>query len=296
PAKRESQALRITILLLSGVLALFGSIATHMGGAGPLACLVVSFVAALKWRQNDEQMNDEIQSRLKTLWLIFQPFLFALIGTEVKVADMRADAIGWALITLAVGLTLRTVSSICVVFGAKLTLKEKLFIGLSWLPKATVQAAIGPIALDMARDKADPRLIEMANLVLTIAVLSILITAPVGAIAIAIMGPKFNDRVVWLSDTGPEFGCVKWLGKLPDVGPDWMAGVDFVNPIGEGTGLHNEHRLFYAPLNHASLVPVLGLMKADDYLCPNNPFNGDLFTDSDAHVVTHLRRYKKNKT
>ncbi|CAG2179294.1 unnamed protein product, partial [Oppiella nova] len=42
PAKRESQALRITILLLSGVLALFGSIATHMGGAGPLACLVVS--------------------------------------------------------------------------------------------------------------------------------------------------------------------------------------------------------------------------------------------------------------
>lgn len=75
----------------------------------------------------------------------------------------------------------------------------------------------------------------------------------------------FGDRVVWLSDSGPEFGLVKWLGKLPDVGSDWMAGVVFDNAVGSGTGLYNDHQLFNAPMNHASLVPVIGLMKATDF-------------------------------
>ena len=85
---------------------------------------------------------------------------------------------------------------------------------------------------------------------------------------------SINDKVVWISDNGPEFGCVKWLGKLPDVGNDWMAGVDFVNPVGSGTGLYNDHQLFETRLNHASLVPVIGLMKATDYLGSAHPTTG----------------------
>lgn len=76
---------------------------------------------------------------------------------------------------------------------------------------------------------------------------------------------SFGDRIVWLSDSGPEYGYVKWLGKLPDVGSDWMAGVDFDHPVGSGTGLYNDHQLFEAPMNHASLVPVIGLIRAEDF-------------------------------
>ncbi len=47
PAKEDSKSLRISLLLLSGIFALFGSISMDLGGAGPLACLVVSFVAAI---------------------------------------------------------------------------------------------------------------------------------------------------------------------------------------------------------------------------------------------------------
>ena len=83
-----------------------------------------------------------------------------------------------------------------VVFGADLTLKEKLFIGLSWIPKGTVQAAIGPIALDMARDRSDAEIIETANLVLTIAVISIVLTAPIGAISISVSGHKLLNKSV----------------------------------------------------------------------------------------------------
>lgn len=76
---------------------------------------------------------------------------------------------------------------------------------------------------------------------------------------------KIGDKIVWFSDKGPEYGWVKWLGKLPDVGPEWIAGVDFVNPIGSGTGTYNEYRLFHTKLNHASLVPIIGLIKATDF-------------------------------
>ena len=102
---------------------------------------------------------------------------------------------------------------------------------------------------------------------------------------------KLKDRVVWLSDNGPEFGYVEWLGKLPDVGEDWMAGVDFDNPVGSGTGLYNEHQLFTASMNHASLVPVIGLMKAED-------FGGeDPAIHSSSQVVVHLpQKPSRNKT
>ncbi|XP_022239709.1 ubiquitin carboxyl-terminal hydrolase CYLD-like isoform X2 [Limulus polyphemus] len=76
---------------------------------------------------------------------------------------------------------------------------------------------------------------------------------------------KLGIRVVWMSDDGPEYGCVRWLGKLPDTGSDWMAGIEFDNPVGTGTGRYNNRQLFVTKLNHASLVPVIGLIKAEDF-------------------------------
>ncbi|XP_076323351.1 ubiquitin carboxyl-terminal hydrolase CYLD-like [Tachypleus tridentatus] len=81
---------------------------------------------------------------------------------------------------------------------------------------------------------------------------------------------QLNNRVVWISDSGPEYGWVRWLGKLPDVGSDWMVGVEFDNPIGTGTGKYNDHELFHTKLSHASLVPIIGLMKAEDFLVDSN--------------------------
>lgn len=76
---------------------------------------------------------------------------------------------------------------------------------------------------------------------------------------------SMDERIVWISDNGPEYGNVRWLGKLPDLGREWMAGVEFDNPVGSGTGLYKDEQLFVTPLNHASLVPVIGLLKASDF-------------------------------
>lgn len=80
---------------------------------------------------------------------------------------------------------------------------------------------------------------------------------------------SINERIVWISDNGPEYGNVRWLGKLHDLGPEWMAGVEFDNPVGSGTGLYRDRQLFETPLNHASLVPVIGLLKASDFDGPS---------------------------
>lgn len=82
---------------------------------------------------------------------------------------------------------------------------------------------------------------------------------------------SINERIVWISDNGPEYGNVRWLGKLPDLGKEWMVGVEFDNPVGSGTGLYRDRQLFVTPLNHASLVPIIGLLKASDFDEPPRP-------------------------
>lgn len=76
---------------------------------------------------------------------------------------------------------------------------ERLFVSLAWLPKATVQAAIGSLALDNSKAlpiERDDRstMITNGEKVLTIAVLSILITAPIGAIAIRLTSDKLLSK------------------------------------------------------------------------------------------------------
>lgn len=73
-------------------------------------------------------------------------------------------------------------------------MKEKVFIALAWMPKATVQAAIGSSALDMARLRNDTELQKYGMKVLTVAVLAILLTAPVGALLIGLAGPHLLQK------------------------------------------------------------------------------------------------------
>ena len=107
---------------------------------------------------------------------------------------------------------------------------------------------------------------------------------------------KLGDKVVWLSDDGPEYGVVKWLGKLTDVGNEWMAGVDFFNPIGSGTGLYHDYKLFETKMNHASLVPIAGLIRANDYIGNYNNINSSNSKNADTILVAPLKPKRTKKT
>nr|CAD7595160.1 unnamed protein product [Timema genevievae] len=82
-----------------------------------------------------------------------------------------------------------------VTLGGTLNIKEKFFVAIAWFPKATVQAALGPVALDIARKQSMSDEIQtLASQVLTISVLSILVTAPLGAMAISLTGPRLLNK------------------------------------------------------------------------------------------------------
>ncbi|CAN8005414.1 unnamed protein product [Ixodes pacificus] len=196
PSAQSGQrtTLRPVLLLLAGLCVMFAARRVEFGGSGPLGCIAVAFVAAFRWNK-DQHGAASASKTCALLWEVFQPILFGLIGSEVQIKDVASDATLLGLGVLGTSLTLRMTTSFLVVYGASLSLKERLFVAIAWLPKATVQAAIGPVALDYARNLgADDRTVSLATQVLTVAVLSILVTAPIGAAAIALSAPRLLRR------------------------------------------------------------------------------------------------------
>ena len=116
---------------------------------------------------------------------------------------------------LCIGLVFRILASYLAVGRGNLTPKERLFVSLAWLPKATVQAAVGGQALDEAKNLMQKDGMSAADIVhyqdlgsklLTIAVLAILITAPIGAIAIKTSAPYFLKNNAEVARTKEDEG------------------------------------------------------------------------------------------
>lgn len=77
---------------------------------------------------------------------------------------------------------------------------------------------------------------------------------------------KVGDRVVWVTDSGPEVGIVRWLGdRVDDNLTNVIVGVEFENPVGSGTGCYNNKQHFQTEPSHGAFLPLLELMKADDF-------------------------------
>ncbi len=167
--------LRFSLLLALGLVLVFTGWGLDMTGGGSLAAMPMAAVASRGWRH----IPDPVAAAMGRLWLVAQPLLFGLIGAAVVLAHIEPTYIKSGLMILAVGLLVRLTVSYLAVYGAGLNRHERLFIALAWLPKATVQAAVGALALDLARHHQPGTQAEVYGLqVLTLAVLAIICTAP----------------------------------------------------------------------------------------------------------------------
>ncbi|XP_026877639.2 sodium/hydrogen exchanger 9B2 isoform X2 [Electrophorus electricus] len=135
-----------------------------------------------------------VEDIVSKVWDVFQPLLFGLIGAEINIGALDPITVGFGLATLCISLTVRIVFTYIMVLCAGFNFREKLFVALAWMPKATVQAAIGSTALDMARGRQDEAAQHYGMKVLAVAVLSILITAPTGALLIGLCGPRLLQK------------------------------------------------------------------------------------------------------
>ncbi|CAN2388934.1 Mitochondrial sodium hydrogen exchanger, partial [Pristimantis euphronides] len=181
---------RSYLIMALSLFAVFGSLFFGFPGSGGLCTLVMAFLAGIGWAGEKTVVEDIIAVG----WDIFQPLLFSLIGAEISVSSLRPETVGLCVATLGIALITRICFTFLMVSWAGFNLKEKVFISLAWMPKATVQAAIGSVALDMARRTGNVQFEDYGMDVLTIAFLSILITAPIGALIIGMMGPKMLQK------------------------------------------------------------------------------------------------------
>ena len=135
--------------------------------------LAVMSMALLLAMRSTQSVTIRLQQKFGKLWLASEVILFVLVGAAV---DIRYTLKGGlpAVTMIMIGLLFRSVGVWISVLGTKLNIKERLFCVIAYLPKATVQAAIGSVPLAMG--------LPCGNIVLSVAVLAILITAPLGAI------------------------------------------------------------------------------------------------------------------
>nr|XP_021532084.1 sodium/hydrogen exchanger 9B1 [Aotus nancymaae] len=140
-----------------------------------------------------KQENMKVQKIITNVWDIFQPLLFGLVGAEVSVSSLESNTVGISVATVSLALCVRILTTYLLMCFAGFSFKEKIFIAFAWMSKATVQAVLGPLALETAGISAS-HLESYSKDVMTVAFLAILITAPNGALLIGILGPKMLTR------------------------------------------------------------------------------------------------------
>ncbi|MBO0523827.1 sodium:proton antiporter [Clostridium botulinum] len=129
-------------------------------------------------------IGDKVSKGLNEIWVFAQILLFVLVGAEVNmVIAFKSGFLG--IIIIALGFIGRSIGVLISLKGSNLNTKEKLFCVIAYIPKATVQAAMGAVPLANG--------VAAGDIILAIAVLSILTTAPLGAIAINLSGPRLLE-------------------------------------------------------------------------------------------------------
>lgn len=135
---------------------------------------VVAMACIVKLRA-DKSVSLRLSEKFGKLWIAAEVILFVLVGAAVDV-HYTLEAGTFALLMIFIALAFRAVGVVVCMAGTKLTAKERLFCIIAYLPKATVQAAIGSVPLSLG--------LPCGKTVLSVAVLAILITAPLGAVGI----------------------------------------------------------------------------------------------------------------
>ena len=174
------------VILVLGVSFLLTAVEGWLDGKVAVSGLlaVVSMACVLK-AKCIPAVSKRLSEKFGKLWIAAEVILFVLVGAAV---DLRytAAAGGFAVVVIFLSLIFRLAGVFVCVLGTGLSWKERLFCAISYLPKATVQAAIGSVPLTAG--------LGCGKMILSVAVLAILITAPLGALGMDLTYKKLLAR------------------------------------------------------------------------------------------------------
>ena len=154
------------------LIAIEGWLEGKIAVSGLLAVVSMACVIKLK---STAFVSKRLSEKFGKLWLAAEVMLFVLVGAAVDIRYTLKAGVA-AIIMILAALVFRSIGVLLCVAGTKLTWKERLFCVIAYLPKATVQAAIGSVPLAAG--------LSCGNIVLSVAVMAIVITAPLGALGI----------------------------------------------------------------------------------------------------------------
>lgn len=175
----------VKILILLSVSFLILEAEHRLQGYVPVSGLLAIMSMGIIIKQRYNVLAFRLSAKYNKLWLGAEVFLFVLVGATV---DLRyVVSAGLSAIVVVLGALLYRMAGVAVsLIKTDLSKKERLFCMVAYTPKATVQAAIGAIPLSMG--------LECGSVVLTVAVLSILVTAPIGVVCIDNLYQKLLEK------------------------------------------------------------------------------------------------------
>ena len=175
----------IKVLLILAVSLFFVAYEQDINQVIPFSALLGIMVIGIVFLNQSEERALRLRDKFSKVWVLAELLLFVLVGAAVDVSVAWGAGL-LALVLLAVQLTMRFGAVQLSLLKTSLNQKERFFSGLAYLPKATVQASIGAIPLMLG--------VPSGDLILAIAVLSIIVTAPVGAIAMDLTHKRFLQK------------------------------------------------------------------------------------------------------
>ena len=144
-------------------------------GIVPVAALLGVMFAGFLILERKPDVAQALADKLSKVWVLAEILLFVMVGAAVNFS-LALEAGWWGLLLIAAGLAARSVGVLLSITGKHYTIKEKLFCVIAYIPKATVQAATGALPLAAGALYGEE--------ILALAVMAIVVTAPLGAIGI----------------------------------------------------------------------------------------------------------------
>ena len=173
------------VLIILSISLLLVVLEDHLTIPITFSALIAIMFIGIGLQKKREAVARRLSVKYGKLWVAAEVFLFVLVGATVNIGYLSKVGVK-ALIVIAVALIFRMFGVFLCLLGTSLDKKERLFAMMAYTPKATVQAAIGGIPLSLG--------LACGEIVLTVAVLAIVLTAPAGAFAMDLSYKKFLKK------------------------------------------------------------------------------------------------------
>lgn len=177
----------VKVLIILSTALILVTLETALESFIPVSGLLAVMALAGTILERYELLAKRLMGKFSKVWVGSEILLFVLVGAAVDIRYLSGAGVKSILLILC-ALVFRIIGVYLSLIKTKLNIKERLFCAIAYLPKATVQAAVGAIPLAAG--------VKAGNTILTIAVLAIIVTAPLGAVGIDHTYKKLLNRSV----------------------------------------------------------------------------------------------------